>query len=79
MRRILFTAAAALLVSDPASGASLYFMKVPEPKAGKNRLQLDLVTSGPMESEVARPAETGAAVVEVRQDPLPWTTRTPGQ
>jgi Glyoxalase-like domain len=60
------------LVSDPASvGGSLYFMKVPEPKAGKNRLHLDLVTSGPMEAEVARLAEAGAEVVEVRQDPAP--------
>ena len=56
-------------VSDPAGGASLYFMKVPEPKAGKNRLHLDLATSGPMEAEVARLAEAGAEVVEVRQDP----------
>jgi Glyoxalase-like domain len=32
-------------VSDPAgAGGSLYFMKVPEPKVGKNRLHLDLVT-----------------------------------
>ena len=57
-------------VSDPAgAGASLYFMKVPEPKASKNRLHLDLVTSGPMEAEVARLAHAGAEVVEVRQDP----------
>ncbi len=40
-----------------------------EPKAGKNRLHLDLVTAGPMEAEVARLAEAGAEVVEVRQDP----------
>jgi hypothetical protein len=57
-------------VSNPAGGgASLYFMKVPEPKASKNRLHLDLVTSGPMEAEVARLAGAGAEVVEVRQDP----------
>jgi Glyoxalase-like domain len=57
-------------VSDPAgTGASLYFMKVPEPKAGKNRLHLDLVTAGPMEAEVARLAGAGAEVIEVRQDP----------
>ena len=43
------------LVSDPAgTGGSLYFMKVPEPKTGKNRLHLDVVTSGSMEAEVAR-------------------------
>jgi predicted enzyme related to lactoylglutathione lyase len=57
-------------VSDPAgAGGSLYFMKVPEPKVGKNRLHLDLVTQGSMEAEVARLAEAGAQVVEVRQDP----------
>jgi predicted enzyme related to lactoylglutathione lyase len=57
-------------VSDPAGGGvSLYFMKVPEPKAGKNRLHLDLVTAGPMEAEVARLAAAGAQVVEVRHDP----------
>lgn len=57
-------------VSDPAgTGASLYFMKVPEPKAGKNRLHLDLVTAGPMEAEVGRLAGAGAEVIEVRQDP----------
>jgi predicted enzyme related to lactoylglutathione lyase len=57
-------------VSDPAdAGGSLYFMKVPEPKVGKNRLHLDLVTPGSMEAEVARLVEAGAQVVEVRQDP----------
>jgi hypothetical protein len=60
------------LVSDPAdAGQSLYFMKVPEPKVGKNRLHLDLVTAGSMEAEVTRLAEAGAELVEVRQDPLP--------
>jgi predicted enzyme related to lactoylglutathione lyase len=58
------------LVSDPAgTGGSLYFMKVPEPKTGKNRLHLDVVTSGSMEAEVARLVEAGAQLVEVRQDP----------
>jgi len=58
------------LVSDPVgAGGSLYFMKVPEPKVGKNRLHLDLVTSGSMEAEVARMIEAGAELVEVRQDP----------
>src|SRR5581483_7904932 len=57
-------------VWDPASGdPSLYFMKVPEPKAGKNRLHLDVLTDGPMEAEVARLAAAGAEVVEARQDP----------
>ena len=58
------------LVSDPAGVAgSLYFMKVPEPKVGKIRLHLDLVTSGSMEAEVTRLVEAGAEAVEVRQDP----------
>jgi Glyoxalase-like domain len=44
-------------------------MKVPEPKVGKNRLHLDLVTSGPMQAEVTRLAQAGAQLVEVRHDP----------
>jgi predicted enzyme related to lactoylglutathione lyase len=57
-------------VSDPAGvGGSLYFMKVPEPKVGKNRLHLDLVTPGSMRDEVTRLVEAGAELVEVRQDP----------
>ena len=52
------------LVSDPAdAGKSLYFMKVPEPKAGKNRLHLDLVTAGSMEAEVTRLVEAEPAAV----------------
>ena len=57
-------------VSDSAGTAgSLYFMKVPEPKVGKNRLHLDLLTPGSLEAEVVRLVEAGAQVVEVRQDP----------
>lgn len=57
-------------VSEPGgTGGSLYFMKVPEPKVVKNRLHLDLVTSGSMETEVERLIEAGAQLVEVRQDP----------
>ena len=42
-------------VSDPAGhDPGLYFMKVPEPKTGKNRLHLDILTAGPLEDEVAR-------------------------
>ena len=57
-------------VSDPAgAGGSLCFMKVPEPAVGKNRLDLDLVTSRSVEDEVTRLAEAGAELVEVRQGP----------
>ena len=60
-------------VSDPTgAGRSLYFMKVPEPKAGKNRLHLDLVTDGSMEAEVVRLIEAGAQLIEVRQDPASY-------
>ena len=56
--------------SDPAgNGGSLYFMKVPESKTGKNRLHLDLLATGSMEAEVARLTDAGARMVEVRQDP----------
>jgi Glyoxalase-like domain len=57
------------LVSDPAGKAfPLYFMKVPEPKVGKNRFHLDLVTDGSMSEEVDRLVKLGARLVEVRQD-----------
>ncbi len=51
------------------AGGSLYFMKVPEPKTSKNRLHLDLLADGSMDTEVARLVAAGAQVVEVRQDP----------
>ncbi len=58
------------LVSDPNGKAfPLYFMKVPEPKVGKNRFHLDLVTDGSMSEEVDRLVNLGARLVEVRQDP----------
>jgi hypothetical protein len=58
------------LVSDPQGKAfPLYFMKVPEPKVGKNRFHLDLVTDGSMSEEVERLVKLGARLVEVRQDP----------
>lgn len=58
------------LVADPAGiGGSLYFMKVPEPNVGKNRLHLDVVTEGSMQDEVARLVAAGGEVVEVRRDP----------
>ena len=57
-------------VSDPAGAAgSLCFMKVPEPRAARNWLDLDVVTSGSVEDEVTRLVEAGAKLVEVRQDP----------
>jgi predicted enzyme related to lactoylglutathione lyase len=57
------------LVNPDAAGTSLYFMRVPEPKVGKNRLHLDLLAPGPMEPEVQRLIRAGAQLVEVHQDP----------
>jgi hypothetical protein len=58
------------LVGDPRGPVTpLYFMKVPEPKQGKNRLHLDLITEGPLDDEVRRLTDLGARLVEVRQDP----------
>jgi hypothetical protein len=58
------------LVSDPQGRTTpLYFMRVPEPKVGKNRLHLDLVTDAPLDEELERLQGIGARLVEVRQDP----------
>jgi hypothetical protein len=56
-------------VSKPGAGPFLYFMAVPESETGTNRLNLEVVTTGSMQDEVARLAEAGAELVEVRQDP----------
>jgi hypothetical protein len=57
-------------VSDPkGSGTSPYFMKVPEPKVGKNRWHIDVLVAGSMSDEVDRLVGLGARMVEVRQDP----------
>lgn len=44
----------------------MYFMKVPEPKVGKNRFHLELVTDGSMPEEVDRLVKLGARVIDVR-------------
>lgn len=51
-------------------GTPLYFMKVPESKAVKNRIHLDLLTEGTLDAEVERLVGLGALLVEVRQDDL---------
>jgi hypothetical protein len=66
-------------VTPPAWARPWYFMKVPEPKVGKNRLHLDLVTDGSMSDEVDRLVRLGARFVELRHDqdsldnPDTWT------
>ena len=61
-------------IADPAgSRPSLVFVPVPEPKALKNRLHLDLTPVGcDQEQEVARLIELGARRVDVGQGESPW-------
>lgn len=56
-----------VLVEGPTAGPRLWFQRVPEPKAHKNRVHLDLATAD-VEAEVARLAELGAAVVARHPD-----------
>jgi len=65
---------------DPAgTGHPLYFVNVPESKAVKNRLHLDLATDMAMDDEVTRLVAAGARVVAVHRhppdfnDPYEWT------
>jgi Glyoxalase-like domain len=44
-------------------GPNLWFNRVPEPKAAKNRVHFDLRAPGPMASEVARLERLGATVI----------------
>jgi hypothetical protein len=57
-------------VGTSSSGSTpLYFMNVPEPKAVKNRLHIDVTTEGSLEDGVARLVAMGGTLVEMRQDP----------
>ncbi len=57
-------------VTDPSRvGTPLYFMNVPEPKTGKNRLHIDITTLDSVEDEVARLLALGGTLVEMRRDP----------
>jgi hypothetical protein len=60
--------------TDPASGPRLFFQKVPESKAVKNRLHLDLLTEQ-YDEETERLAGLGARPVnEVKVPGARWTT-----
>ena len=66
-----------LWMSESGSGDSfgvvLVFVQVPEPKAGKNRVHLDLAVRGSDQAtEVARLAGLGAVPVDVGQGQHPW-------
>lgn len=45
-------------------GPNLWFNRVPEPKAAKNRMHFDLRAPGPVDDEVRRLESLGARVVE---------------
>ena len=49
-------------------GPNIWFVAVPEPKPGKNRVHLDLRAPGPIADEVARLVSLGATVVHEQQD-----------
>lgn len=56
--------------SDPTvavdgPGPTLFFQQVPEGKAGKNRLHLDLAPGGPRNEEAERLVALGARIVAV--------------
>ena len=58
------------------TGPGLVFVRVPEPKQGKNRLHLDLAphTSQDRDAEIARLEQLGASRVDVGQDDgASWT------
>jgi catechol 2,3-dioxygenase-like lactoylglutathione lyase family enzyme len=59
---------------DPgATGVALYFQQVPEPRGGKNRLHLDLV-SGSVDRDLSRLVERGAThVTDVEENGLRWS------
>ena len=69
-----------MLAPPPAGGPVLGFQKVPEDRAGKNRLHLDLVTPpGGRPAEVERLVGLGATVLGERggdAEGLVWTTLT---
>jgi len=59
--------------SDDSFGVVLVFVQVPEPKAGKNRVHLDLAVRGTNQTaEVARLVNLGAVPVDVGQGAHPW-------
>jgi glyoxalase superfamily protein len=58
---------------DPAA-VPLVFVPVPEPKAGKNRVHLDLASRSPAHQaeQVERLRELGASPVDLGQGAVPW-------
>ncbi len=62
-----------LFLTDPEGGVQLGLQHVPEPRGGKNRLHLDLVTED-RAGEVARLVSIGATELTEHEMPgLSWT------
>jgi len=60
-------------VGPPAEGgARLYFVGVPEPKASKNRLHLDVIPDGSQQQEIARLVKLGASVPDDQPAGAGW-------
>ena len=56
-------------VGDPVTdGTVLYFMEVPEPKIGKNRLHVDVIAHTTLEVEIEELEDLGATLVGIRTD-----------
>jgi hypothetical protein len=59
--------------ADESFGVVLVFVRVPEPKAVKNRVHLDLaVRRSDQATEVARLLNLGAVPVDIGQEERPW-------
>lgn len=62
---ILHFASAASMVDPEGQAPRMYFQKVPESKAGKNRMHLDIhIRPEDLDAEVERVVATGATFVE---------------
>ncbi len=64
----------AIVAGDGSIGPRLMFIQVPEPKAAKNRMHLDLGTAD-LDAEVTRVQALGATLVGHRQEyGITWST-----
>ena len=58
-----------------ADGLKLYFVKVPEGKAGKNRVHLDVIPADrPQDEEIARLTALGGSMVTDNRPEFGWVT-----
>ena len=68
-----YAVASAAASSPAASSPSLYFVKAPESKSGKNRVHLDLSPADrTQDEEIARLTALGANVVSDRRPEVGW-------